>query len=373
MDHEHDALGSILVVALEQAVAGPLCSMRLADAGARVIKLERPEGDFARRYDNSAAGTSSYFVWLNRGKESAVVDLRKESDRSWVQRLIARADVFVENLAPGAAARLGLDASGLRVKHPRLITCSISGYGPGPFQNRKAYDLLVQAESGLASLTGSPERPGRVGVSVVDIATGQAAYGAILEALLARYHNGHGRHLSVSLFDAIAEWMTVPLTYYEGTGRAPERVGLNHPTIAPYGVYACGDGATVLLAVQNEREWERFCVQVLRLPALVSDQVFRSNEDRVARREELDRVIGEVFGRFGRIECLRRLEKSGIAFGEMNSLSELARHPHLKRMRVNTGGGAVNVIAPPVRHRHLEGRSVPEIGEHTAALWEEFP
>jgi len=362
----------LLVVALEQAVAAPLCSMRLADAGARVIKLERPEGDFARRYDRAAAGGSSYFVWLNRGKESAVVDLRADDDRAWVQRLIACADVFIENLAPGAASRLGLGAADLRAKHPRLVTCSITGYGAGPYENRKAYDLLVQAESGLASVTGSPEQPGRVGVSVVDIATGLAAHAGILEALLERHRSGQGRHVSVSLFDAIAEWMNVPLLYLEGTGRPPERVGLNHPTIAPYGLYASGDGGAVLLSIQNTPEWQRFCSDVLGDSALAVDARFRTNDDRVAHRAELDTIIGEVFGQIERRECQRRLDAAAIAYGVMHSVSEFARHPHLKRIRVETSGGPVSVIAPPDRHQHLDGRRVPDTGEHTAALRQEF-
>jgi itaconate CoA-transferase len=368
-----DALEGLLVVALEQAVAAPLCSMRLADAGARVIKLERPEGDFARRYDRAGAGSSSYFVWLNRGKESAVVDLRDDGDRAWVQRLIARADVFIENLAPGAASRLGLDAAALRAAHPRLVTCSISGYGAGPYESRKAYDLLVQAESGLASVTGSPEQPGRVGVSVVDIATGLAAHARILEALLERHRSGAGRHVAVSLFDAIAEWMTVPLLYLEGTGRAPERVGLNHPTIAPYGLYTCGDGGAVLLSIQNSREWERFCSEVLGMESLATDPRFQANDDRVARRAELDAIIGDVLSRIDRPEFQRRLDAAAIAYGVMHSVSEFANHPHLKRIRIETGGGPVSVIAPPDHPPHLEGRRVPETGEHGAALRAEFP
>ena len=376
MDQDLDgrgALEGLLVVALEQAVAAPLCSMRLVDAGARVIKLERPEGDFARRYDRSAAGMSSYFVWLNRGKESAVVDLRSEHDQAWVRRLLHRADVFIENLAPGAASRLGLDVSALRASNPRLITCSITGYGPGPFENRKAYDLLVQAEAGLASVTGSPEQPGRVGVSVVDIATGLAAHAAILEALLQRGRGGQGRHISISLFDAIAEWMTVPLMYFEGTGRSPERIGLNHPTIAPYGLYACGDGESVLLSIQNDPEWQRFCSDVLDNEALAVDPRFRSNDDRVARRTELDGLIGEVFGRITRGECQRRLDAAGIAYGMLNSVREFSSHPHLKRIQVETPGGPVAVVAPPDRARHQHGRQVPGIGTHTAMLRQEFP
>ncbi len=366
------ALDGLLVVSLEQAVAAPLCSARLADAGARVIKLERPEGDFARRYDSAAAGTSSYFAWLNRGKESATVDLRQEADRDWVRRLIGRADVFIENLAPGAAARHGLGTAGLSASFPAMVTCSISGYGPGPYEARKAYDLLIQAESGLASITGGPESPGRVGVSVVDIATGLAAHAGILEALLSRRLDGRGRHVAISLFDAIAEWMTVPLVYYEGTGRPPGRLGLNHPTIAPYGLYDCEDGQAILLSIQNDTEWERFCTQVLDDPGLVQDPRYRSNDQRVAHRPELDRVIAGRFAALDRNACEARLTSAAIAFGVMHSVAELARHPHLKRMNVETDSGSVSVVAPPNGHEHLEGRRVPGVGADTRALREEF-
>jgi crotonobetainyl-CoA:carnitine CoA-transferase CaiB-like acyl-CoA transferase len=362
-----------LVVALEQAVAAPLCSARLADAGARVIKLERPEGDFARRYDRAAAGESTYFVWLNRGKESATVDLRNDEDRRWVHRLLSRADVFIENLAPGAAARLGLDPAELRAAHPRLVTCSVTGYGPGPYESRKAYDLLVQAESGLASITGSPEQPGRVGVSVVDIATGLAAYAGILEALLVRERTGRGGHVGVSLFDAIAEWMTVPLMYYEGTGRAPQRVGLNHPTIAPYGLYRCGDGSELLFSIQNEPEWGRFCAHVLEAPEIASDPRFLTNDDRVVHRTPLDKVIGAHLAELDGAECRRRLDAAAIAYGVMHDVVAFARHPHLRRIRVETAGGPVSVVAPPGAHASLEARRVPAAGEHTRSLREEFP
>ncbi len=366
-------LDGLLVVSLEQAVAAPLCSARLADAGARVIKLERPEGDFARRYDRAAAGSSSYFVWLNRGKESATVDLRNEEDREWVRRLIARADVFIENLAPGAADRLGLDTQPLRAAHPRLITCSITGYGPGPYRARKAYDLLVQAESGLASITGSPEQPGRVGVSVVDIATGLAAHANILNALLQRHRTGQGGHVEVSLFDAIAEWMNVPLMYFEGTGHAPARVGLNHPTIAPYGVYPCGDGRLILFSIQNAPEWQRLCAQVLNCAELIDDPRFLSNDDRVANRAELDSIIRQNFAALNREECQRRLDAAAIAYGVMHTVADLAEHPHLKRVSIETAGGPVRIIAPPDTYQHLNGRRVPSVGQHTRALHDEFP
>jgi itaconate CoA-transferase len=367
-------LQGVLVVALEQAVAAPLCSCRLSDAGARVIKLERPEGDFARAYDRAANGQSSYFVWLNRGKESAVVDLRLDADRDWTQRLIARADVFIENLAPGAAARLGFDPAALRARNPRLVTCSIRGYaGSGPYEQRKAYDLLIQAESGLASITGAPAEPGRVGVSVVDIATGLNACNRILEALLARHQTGEGTHIEVSLFDAIAEWMAVPLLQFEGTGTAPERVGLHHPTIAPYGVYGCGDGTQFLVSIQNAREWQRWVTDVLDAPQLLDDVRFRDNPARVQHRAELDAIIAARFASLSGDVLRQRLDDAGIAYGELNDVAGLAQHPHLRRVDVSTPAGIVSVPAPPAsRPLAAAQREVPALGAHTQRLRQEF-
>src|SRR5919199_5072025 len=277
------ALDGILVVALEQAVAAPLCTCRLADAGARVIKIERPEGDFARGYDRAARGQSSYFVWLNRGKESLVLDIKQAADKALLERILQRADVFVQNLAPGAAARAGFDPDELRRRHERLVTCSISGYGEsGPYRDMKAYDLLIQAETGLASVTGPPEAPGRVGVSVSDIAAGLNAYAMVLEALLQRERTGEGASLAVSLFDATAEWMAVPLLHFDYGGKAPSRVGLAHPSIAPYGAFAASDGKEIVVSIQNEREWVRFCAEILRAPELAADPRFSDNNKRVA-------------------------------------------------------------------------------------------
>lgn len=368
-------LQGMLVVALEQAVAAPLCSCRLVDAGARVIKLERPEGDFARGYDRYAQGQSSYFVWLNRGKESAVVDLTLAADREWTRRLIARADVFIENLAPGAAGRLGLDPAALRAENRRLVTCSIRGYSDGgPYATRKAYDLLVQAESGLASITGGPAEPSRVGVSVVDIATGLNAYSAILEALLARGRTGEGRHVEVALFDAVAEWMAVPLIQYEGTGRAPARVGLRHPSIAPYGVFACGDGAQFLVSIQNAREWQRWAVDVLQAPELLADPRFVDNTARVAHRAELDAIITANLATLSGATLQQRLERAAIAYGQLNDVGSFGRHPHLRRLDVATADGMVSVPAPPLARPLGEAQlAVPVLGEHTDALRGEFP
>jgi crotonobetainyl-CoA:carnitine CoA-transferase CaiB-like acyl-CoA transferase len=290
------ALEGIVVVALEQAVAAPYCTSRLADAGARVIKIERPEGDFARGYDHVARGESAYFVWLNRGKESIVLDLKREGQL--LERMIAKADVFVQNLAPGAAGRAGFGSEALRSRYPRLITCDISGYGEdGPYRDMKAYDLLVQCETGLASITGAPERPGRVGVSVADIACGMYAHAAILQALFERERTGKGNGVAVSLFDAIADWMTVPLLHHDYGGRAPERVGLNHPSIAPYGVYKTGDGGEVVISIQNEREWVILCTEVFGKPEMAVDARFNSNPARVANRPALDEIIASVFAR----------------------------------------------------------------------------
>jgi crotonobetainyl-CoA:carnitine CoA-transferase CaiB-like acyl-CoA transferase len=366
-------LAGVLVVALEQAVAAPLCSCRLADAGARVVKLERPDGDFARAYDRAARGGSSYFVWLNRGKESAVVDLRRDEDLAFVRATIARADVFLENLAPGAAARLGLGADALRAAHPALVTCSIAGYdAAGPYRERKAYDLLVQAESGLASITGTPDGPGRVGVSVVDIATGLNAYAGILAALYARQRNGRGRHVAVSLFGAIAEWMTVPLLHHDYAGRAPARVGLNHPSIAPYGVYTCGDGTAVLISIQNAREWASLVRRVLERPALLADPRYADNDARVANRASLDAIIAECLAPLSGAAFCERLDHAAIAYGRLHDVAGLSGHPHLRRVTIDTEDGEIAVPAPPLGLTPPVRRAVPRLGEHDAALRREF-
>jgi crotonobetainyl-CoA:carnitine CoA-transferase CaiB-like acyl-CoA transferase len=367
------ALDGLLVVAPEQAVAAPYCISRLADAGARVIKIERPGGDFARYYDRVVHGESAYFVWLNRGKESVVLDLKAEEDRALLARMIARADVFVQNLAPGAVARLGFGAEELRARHPRLITCSISGYGEdGPYAQMKAYDLLVQAESGLSSITGTSEGMARVGVSVADIAAGQQAHGAILEALLARERTGEGRAIHVSLFAAMADWMTVPLLHYDYSGTAPARTGLNHPSIAPYGAYPFRDG-TVLISIQNEREWEAFCAGVLGDAALAADPRFTDNPARVAHRDELDAVIVTVFGALERATLTARLDAAGTAWGMVNGVNGLSAHPQLRRMTVATPTGPVEMPAPPVMtNAQPAPRPVPALGAHTEAVRREF-
>ncbi len=368
-------LEGLLVVSLEQAVAAPYCASRLADAGARVIKIERAEGDFARGYDRVVAGESSYFVWLNRGKESIALDIKDPDDRALLERMIARADVFIQNLAPGAAARAGFDPAELRTRDPRLVTCSISGYGEdGPYARMKAYDLLVQAETGLSAVTGRPEGPGRVGVSVCDVGAGMYAYMAVLEALYARERDGQGREIAVSLFDAMADWMNVPFLHQVHSGQAPPRVGLAHPSIAPYGVYAAGDGGEVVISIQNEREWARFCAETLERPELASDARFRGNPARVANRPALDREIGAAFGQLTREKMIERLRRAEIAYGAVNSVADLATHPQLRRIAVETPSGPAELIAPPARHRG-EDRvygPVPGLNQHGAALRAEF-
>jgi len=368
------ALEGMLVVALEQAVAAPLCTSRLADAGARVIKIERPEGDFARGYDRVAHGQSCYFLWLNRGKESLTLDIKDPADHALLTRIIARADVFVQNLAPGAAGRAGFDAAELRARHPRLITCSISGYGEsGPYRDMKAYDMLIQAETGLADITGPPEAPGRVGVSVSDISAGLNSYAAILEALVRRERSGEGTTLEVSLFDATAEWMAVPLMFQELTGTAPRRVGINHPSIAPYGAFRTGDGKGIVISIQNEREWAWLCRDILGRPELAMDPRFCNISQRVANRSEVDRIVQDEFARFDRAALGARLKAAGIAFGNLNTVADFARHPHLRRLTVDIPEGSVSMPCPPVRGLvETRSHSVPAVGAHSAALRREF-
>jgi crotonobetainyl-CoA:carnitine CoA-transferase CaiB-like acyl-CoA transferase len=368
-------LQGLTVLTLEQAVAAPYCSSRLADAGARVIKIERAEGDFARGYDAAVHGLSSYFVWLNRGKQSLVADIKQPDDAALLHRILATTDVFIQNLAPGAAARAGFGSEELRAQHPRLITVDISGYGEDhAYADMKAYDLLVQAESGLASITGHPAGPGRVGVSVCDIACGMAAHSAVLEALIARGISGRGTGLKVSLFDGMADWMNVPLLYFEGTGRAPQRMGLAHPTICPYGAFDTQDGSAVLLSIQNEREWQAFCTHVLGEPGLPRRPGFESNNARVTNRPAVDGHIATVFAGLTRDQAATRLRAANTAFGFVNDLAAFAHHPALRRVSVQTPGGPAMVAAPPVID--VAGARaygpVPAIGEHSAAIRTEF-
>jgi len=366
-------LSGLLVVSLEQAVAAPMCTCRLADAGARVIKIERPEGDFARFYDGFAGGESSYFVWLNRGKESVVLDLNKTEDKALLEAMLGRADIFVQNLKPGTAAKLGFPIARLRSDYPRLICCSISGFGEsGPFAARKAYDLLIQAEVGLAAITGTTE-PSRVGVSVVDVGTGMNAYEAILEALLARQRTGEGADLSVSMFDSMADWMAVPLMQEEA-GKPPQRLGLTHAAIAPYGAYPTRDGIDVLIGIQNDREWRLLAEKVLDDVALAADPDFATNKARVGRRAETDGKVAAITGKLDAAALMQKLAAADIAFARVNNVAGLARHPHLRRIAVETPSGSVSYPAPAEQRasasRHYG--PVPALGEHTERARAEF-
>jgi crotonobetainyl-CoA:carnitine CoA-transferase CaiB-like acyl-CoA transferase len=368
-------LEGLLVVSLEQAVAAPYCSSRLADAGARVIKIERPEGDFARGYDAAVNGLASYFVWLNRGKESLVADIKNPEDAALLHRILEGADVFIQNLAPGAAARAGFGSDELRTRYPRLITVDVSGYGSGhSYADMKAYDLLVQAESGLAVITGHPAGPGRVGVSVCDIACGMSAHAAVLEALIGRSLHGRGAKIEVSLFDGMADWMNVPLLYFEGTGQAPKRVGLAHPSICPYGAFETKDGSLVLISIQNEREWASFCAGVLGEPDLPSRPGYESNNARVANRPEVDAHVAGVFRTMTRDEAAERLRSARTAFGFVNEVADLVSHPALRRAEVMTPNGAASIVAPPAIVDGAPRRlgPVPGIGEQDAAIRAEF-
>ncbi len=366
-------LSGLLVVSLEQAVAAPMCTCRLADAGARVIKIERPEGDFARFYDDLVHGECSYFVWLNRGKESAVLDLTKAADQTLLHAMIARADVFVQNLKPDSAAKLGFAAKTLRQKFPRLICCSISGFGEtGPYATRKSYDMLIQAESGLASITGTVE-PARVGVSVCDIASGMNAYEAILEALIDRQRTGNGAALSISMFDAMADWMAVPLLQQEA-GAPPRRIGLAHTSIAPYGAFRTRDGVDVLISIQSDREWRVLAEKVLGDAALAAAPAFATNVERVKRRAETDGKVAAVFGALDAQTLTQKLTAADIAFARVNSPADLARHPQLHRISVGTPSGPVSYPAPAERNASGARRygPVPALGEHTEQVRAEF-
>jgi len=360
-------LEGITVIAVEQAVAAPFCSSRLADAGAHVIKVERPEGDFARDYDVAAKGLSSYFVWLNRGKDSVVIDLATSEGRASLEELIAGADVLLQNLKPGAMDKLGFSLERLKKDYPALICCTISGYGDeGPYAHRKAYDLLIQAESGLASITGGPESPSRVGLSIVDIATGATAHASILEALFARTRTGKGADIRISMFDVMADWLTVPLLNSEA-GNPPRRMGLAHTSIAPYGVFRSRDGKDILISIQSEREWKKLCAEVLGQPDLPSDPRFANVIERVRNRELTDKLVADIFSTLTRDALLKRLADADIAFAEVNTMADLTVHPHLRRIEVATRNGVVAHPAPAVIFVG-EPRSygaVPALGEHT--------
>jgi itaconate CoA-transferase len=368
-------LEGLLVVSLEQAVAAPLCSVRLAEAGARVIKVERLEGDFARGYDRLVEGESAFFVWLNRGKESLVLDLKVEGDRQCLFRILEEADVLVQNLRPGALARLGFTDKTLRAANARLIVCNISGFAPGgTMAERKSYDLLIQAESGLCSLTGGPDEPGRVGISICDIATGMTAYQAILEALLARASGGAGTTIDISMFDVLAELNAVPWLQWRYGGRQPPRLGLRHPSIQPYGVYRCADGMLVLLAIQNEREWRVFCELVLGRPELAVDERFGDNTARVAHRDELEVEIIAVLSRLDGTRVCDQLDAADVAYGRLNDMAGLDAHPEFQVLDCHTASGAVLVPAPAPRFAGEARRHgpVPALGADSARIRAEF-
>lgn len=368
-------LDGILVVALEQAVAAPYCTSRLADMGARVIKIERPEGDFARGYDKAVNGESSYFVWINRGKESIALDLKHPDDLATLERIIGQADVFVQNLAPGAVARLGLGLSDLREKYPRLITCDISGYGTsGPTHKQKAYDLLVQAESGLVAVSGAPGPWGRIGVSLCDIGAGMNSIIGIQQALMTRMKTGRGGPVEVSLFGTAAELMAVPYLQTRYGGTAPPRIGLKHPSVAPYGEFRCRDGRDVVISIQNEREWASFCKTFMADEEFATDERFCTNPQRCANRSALDGGIGERFAQLDRQDAVELLNAANIAFGSINSVEDLVDHGQFVTTTMAVGGDMIEMPAVPY-HTDIEPtqfRSVPQFDEHGAAIRAEF-
>lgn len=368
-------LAGILVVSVEQAVAAPYATSRLSEAGARVIKVERPPGgDFARHYDKAARGESAHFVWLNQGKESVLLDFKQPDDAALLRAMVRRADIFVQNLAPGAAARAGFDPGDLRASNPRLITCSISGYGEaGAYAAMKSYDNLVQAEAGIFAVTGEAEHPAKVGVPICDIGAGIHAYLGILEALLERQRTGRGRHVAVSLFESVADWMTVPYLFQRYAPGSLRRSGLHHASIAPYGAYAGSDGAPVMLCVQNDAEWLRFCSAVLRRPELARDPRFAANPDRVRNRGELDGEIGRALASLNRADLTERLRAADIPHARIRDLEDFARHPALATSEVDLPVGTVTMPRRAAPRISLQAtRKVPALGEHSEAIHREF-
>ncbi len=369
-------LQGITVVTLEHAVAGPFCTRQLADLGARILKVERPDGgDLGRGYDRTVNGLASYFVWLNRGKESIALDVKHPAGREALGRLVARADVVVQNLVPGAARRLGLDHETLAKRDPRVIVCDISGYGDGgPYQDKKAYDLLIQAEAGLVGVTGTADQPSRCGVSIADVASGMYGYSGILTALLVRERTGKGARVEVAMLEALAEWMSQPLYYGFYGGRPPPRTGATHPTIAPYGPHRAGDGREVIFGLQNEREWATFSREVLRRPELAKDPRFSSNSERVANRGALTPIIEAAFSRMTAEQVTALLDEHGIANGRINGVDQVMAHPQLearKRWRtIETGAGPMRALLPPANVGGVEPvmGDVPLLGQHTEAV-----
>lgn len=378
-------LDGITVVSLEQAVAAPYASGRLAQAGARVIKIERPEGDFARNYDSLVNGESAYFVWLNHGKQSVRMNLKDDTDKTLLHNMLKKADVFIQNLAPGAAERLGVGATALHKIYPSLIICSISGYGgTGPYKNQKAYDLLIQAESGLCAINGTSDGPARVGVSVCDIAAGMSAHQAILQGLFARERSnnksssgntsGGGRVIEVSLYQAMADWMNVPYLQYKYGHKNPGRHGLKHPTIAPYGAYPCRDGKFLLISIQNEREWQSLCSEVLHQKDLPAQAGFQSNNERVDNRAQVDATVAETFLKYTREEAITQLKSANIAYGRLSDLDDLLAHPQNRFLTVQGEHGNIDLLAPPANSpgQHPASAKVPALGEHDQLIRDEF-
>jgi len=373
-------LEGFLVVSIEQAVAAPYLSSRLADAGARVIKVERPEGDFARNYDNLVKGNSAYFVWLNRGKESIALDLKSEKDLNVLKNIIKKADILIQNLAPGAFDRLGLNLTDLRKKYPSLITCTISGFGEtGPYMKQKAYDMLIQAEAGLTDLTGvqpfeSESGRARVGVSVCDISAGMTALQAVQLAIIGRIKTGKGRHISVSLYSALADWMNVPFLQYKYGNKIPERCGIRHPTIAPYASFMCKDDKEILIGIQNEREWYNLCDIVLEIPELKIDDKFNNNNKRVNNRVDLENHIKNCFIRFTREQIIEKCNLGGIAYGRISDMEQLSNHPQNLYMDVETPNGVIQVLASGAQHdgKLPQAGSIPKIDENGATIRKEF-
>ena len=371
-------LDGITVISLEQAVAAPFCSRQLAELGARVIKIERPKvGDFARAYDQTVKGESAYFVWLNRSKESLTLDVKHPEAATILAKLTDTADVFIQNLAPGAARRLGLDAKTLHARNPRLVVCDISGYGDsGPYAKKKAYDLLVQSEAGVLSVTGTEEAPSKVGISITDIGTGLHAYSAILAALLDRERTGRGQRIEISMFDAMVEWMGHPLYYTHYSGKAPRRAGTDHATIVPYGRFRTGDGRHVMFGIQNEREWAAFCAGVLKQPQLANGERYNNNTKRTAARSEVVALIEGAFTQLTAEQVVERLDSAGIANARLNTPADVWDHPQLKareRWReVDSPVGPLPAVLPPATFENFEARMdrVPHVGEHTQDILE---